>query len=183
MSVKQQLVTAEELYEMPEVPGKSRELVDGEVVEVSPVKLRHGLITGLVYDALKHHVRQHNLGLVIGDNFGYVLKRDPDTMRVPDVSFLARDRAPDLDRFGEGPPTIAVEVISPTDRASDIQERVRDYLQAGTLQVWILWPRSRSMSVYRPDADTLELGSEGYLDGGDALPGFSVRVGDLFDVE
>lgn len=185
MAVKQQLVTAEELWEMPEVPGKRFELIDGEVVEVSPASARHGLIAGAVHDALKHHVRQRDLGLVMGDNVGYVLRRDPDQVRAPDVSFLAWDSAPegdDLDRFVQGPPTLAVEVVSPNDRANDIRERVQDYIEAGTQQVWVLWPQRSSASVYSLAADTRELGPDAVLDGGDVLPGLTVRVGDLFEV-
>ncbi len=185
MSVKQHQMTAEELWEMPEEPGKSFELVDGEVVGVSPTNARHGLIAGVVYDAFKHHARQHDLGLVLGDNVGYVLRRDPDHVRVPDVSFIAWDRAPresELDRFIEGAPTLAVEIVSPNDRASDIYDRVQDFLAAGTRQVWVLWPSKRAVSVYRPNADTRELGPDAMLDGGEVLPGFSVRVGDLFEV-
>lgn len=185
MTVKRQLVTAEKLWDMPEVPGKRFELIDGEVVAVSPASMRHGLIAGAVHDAIKHHVRRQDLGLVMGDNVGYVLRHDPDQVRAPDVSFVAWDSVPegdDLDRFGQGPPTLAVEVVSPNDRANDIRDRVQDYLEAGTQQVWVLWPQRNSISVYSPGADTRELGPDGVLDGGDVLPGFTVRVGDLFEV-
>jgi Uma2 family endonuclease len=124
MSVKQQLVTAEELWHMPKVPGMRFELIDGEVVKVSPASIRHGVIASAVHDAIKLHVRQQDLGLVMGDNVGYVLRHDPDHMRAPDVSFLAWDSVPegdDLERFGQGPPTLAVEVVSPNDRANDIR--------------------------------------------------------------
>jgi Uma2 family endonuclease len=185
MSVKQQLVTAEELWHMPKVPGMRFELIDGEVVKVSPASIRHGVIASAVHDAIKLHVRQQDLGLVMGDNVGYVLRHDPDHMRAPDVSFLAWDSVPegdDLERFGQGPPTLAVEVVSPNDRANDIRERVQDYLEAGTHLVWVLWPRRNSISVYSPGADTRELGPDAVLDGGDVLTGFAVRVGDLFEV-
>jgi Uma2 family endonuclease len=184
MSVKHQ-VTAEELWAMPEVPGVCLELIDGEVVAVSPASVRHGLIAGMVHDAVKHHVRQHDLGLVMGGSVGYVLRHDPDQVRVPDVSFLAWDNAPssdDMDRFVQGAPTLAVEVVSPNDRANDIRERVQDYLEAGTPQVWVLWPQRTSISVYTSGTDTRELGSDASLDGGDVLPGFTVRVGDLFEI-
>jgi Uma2 family endonuclease len=184
MSVKHQ-VTAEELWEMPEVPGKRLELVDGEVVEVSPASARHGLIAGAIHDAIKLHVRRQDLGVVIGDNVGYVLRHDPDHVRAPDVSFLAWDSVPEgdhLDRFVQGPPTLAVEIVSPNDRANDVRERVQDYLEAGTRQVWVLWPQRSSVSVYDPGADTRELGHDAVLDGGDVLPGFTVRVSDLFEV-
>jgi len=104
---------------------------------------------------------------------------------MPDASFVAWDRIPDprpSARFWEGAPTIAVEVVSPTDRANDIQERVQDYLAAGTQQVWVLWPRNRSMTVYDAVSGVRELGPDSTLDGGSLLPGFSVSVGDLFEL-
>ncbi len=185
MSVKQHLVTAEELWEMPEVPGKTFELVDGEVVEVSPSNDLHHAIVENVYDVLRDHVRQHNLGLVRFDGLAYVIKRGPDQVRVPDASFVAWDRVPEgrpSERFWQGAPTIAVEVVSPTDRANDIQDRVQDYLEAGTRQVWVLWPHRRSLTVHDADSGVAQFATEATLDGGDILPGFSVTVGDLFEI-
>jgi Uma2 family endonuclease len=106
-------------------------------------------------------------------------------MRIPDVSFVAgvdvaKDGLPKS--YWEGPPTLAVEIVSPNDRAVEIDERVQDYLAAGTRQVWVLWPNRRAASIYVPDADTRELGPDATLDGGDVLPGFTVRVGDLFEI-
>ena len=131
------------------------------------------------------HVQRQDLGFVMGDNVGYLLRQDPDQVRAPDVSFLAWDNAPegdDLDRFVQGPPTLAVEIVSPNDRANDIRERVQDYLEARTQQVWVLWPHRSSVSVYSPGADTRELGADGVLDGANLLPGFTVQVGDLFEI-
>jgi len=183
MSVKHQ-VTAEELWEMPEVPGRRLELVDGKVAEVPGAGELHIAIVVMLFKFLDRFVEQHDLGIVRPDGLAYVLRRDPDQVRIPDVSFVAWESVPDGDvseRFWEGPPTLAVEVVSPNDRADDIHDRVQDYLDAGTRQVWVLWPRRRSISVYSPDADTRELGPDAVLDG-DMLPGFTVRVGDLFDV-
>lgn len=185
MSVKPRWVTAEELLELPAIPGKNVELVDGEVVEALPAGLRQGLIATMLAGRLREFAQQHRLGFAAGDNVGYVLRRNPDNVRSPDVSFIARERMPggdDLDRYVEGPPTLAVEIVSPNDRAVEIDERVQDYLAAGTRQVWVLRPNRRAVSVYFPDADTRELGPDAILDGGDVLPGFSVRVGDLFEI-
>lgn len=184
MTVKQR-VTAEELLDLPGVPGKRFELVDGELVEMSPAGAEH---TGLMFALAKRldaFVSAHGLGFVMPEGLGYVLRRDPDLVREPDVSFVATTDAREDGLpagYWEGPPTLAVEVVSPTDRATDIHDRVRDYLDAGSLQVWVLWPSKRAVSVYRPDADTRELGPDATLDGGDVLPGFSVRVADLFAI-
>jgi Uma2 family endonuclease len=185
MSVKQKLVTAEELWEMPDVPGKRFELVDGEVVEMTGAGDLHMAIVEILYKLLDRFVEQHDLGLVRFDGLSYVLRRGPDQVRVPDVSFVAWKSVPEgeaSEGFWEGPPSLAVEVVSPNDRANTIYERVQDYLEAGTQQVWVLWPRRCSVSLYSLDANTRELGPDALLDGGDLLPGFSVRVGDLFEI-
>lgn len=185
MSVKHQLVTAEELWEMPEVPGKRLELVDGEVVEVPGAGDLHVAISFKLARALDDFVQQNDLGIVRPDGLAFVLRRDPDHMRIPDASFVAWERVPEEgipEGFWEGPPTLAVEVVSPHDRADDIHAKVRDYLEAGTQQVWVLWPRTRSMTVYDSTHGVRELAPEAELDGGNELPGFTVRVGDLFEV-
>ncbi|HWV23956.1 MAG TPA: Uma2 family endonuclease [Thermomicrobiales bacterium] len=177
--------TAEELQDLPEVPGKRFELVDGEVVEMPGAGELHMAIVILLYKLLDRFVDDHDLGLVRPDGLAYVLHRNPDQVRIPDVSFVEWDSVPEgeiSEGFWEGAPTLAVEVLSPNDRADDIYERVQDYLAAGSPQVWVLRPRQRSVSVYRPNADTRELGPDTLLDGGNILPGFSARVSDLFNV-
>ena len=145
----------------------------------------HIAIVVMLFKLLDRFVEQHDLGIVRPDGLAYMLRRDPDQVRIPDVSFVTWESVPEGDvseRFWEGPSTLADEVVSPNDRADDIHERVQDYLGAGARQVWVLWPRRRSVSIYSRDVDTRELGPDSQLIGGDVLPGFGVRVGDLFDV-
>lgn len=185
MSVKH-LVTAEELWEMPEVPGKRFELVDGEVVEVPGASVEHNLIVNQIGDLLRPFVRQHGLGLVLTDGTGHIIRRTPDRVLLPDVAFVSWERLPGR-RAPEGyspvPPDLAVEIVSPNDRASEVHDKVREYLDAGTGMVLVLWPSSRSATVYEPGATARELGPDDELDGGDVLHGFRVRVADLFDIQ
>lgn len=185
MSVKH-MVTAEELWEMPEPPDKRLELVDGEVVEVSPATMRHGVIVATITRLMDEYVRLHHSGIVAAGDVGYVLRRDPDMVRAPDVSFVVWENVPESSLpergFWEGPPTLAVEVVSPDDRATEIHAKIHDYLMAGTPQVWVLWPPQRSVTVHEPDGSARELGPDVHLDGGDILPGFDVRVADLFEI-
>jgi Uma2 family endonuclease len=185
MSVEQKLMTAEELWELPEVPGKGFELVDGEVAEVSPAGAEHTRIMFMLAQRLENFVSRNGFGVVMPEGLGFVLRRDPDLVREPDVSFIAAASVPDegLPKgFWEGPPTLAVEIVSPHDRATEIHDRVQDYLEAGTRLVWVLWPSKRSVSIYRPDAGMHELRHNLQLDGGDVLPGFTVQVSDLFEI-
>lgn len=180
------LVTAELLWDMPEVPGKRLELVNGAVVEMTGSGALQSLMATSLLRFLYRFVDDHDLGLVYPDGLGYVLRQDPDSVRIPDISFIAWDQVPEgeiRDWFWEGAPTLAVEVVSPHDRAVDVNERVHDYLNAGSVHVWVLWPRQRSVSVYLTNGESRELGSDALLEAADILPGFSVCVSDLFDVQ
>ncbi len=183
MSVKH-LLTAEDVLDLPEKPGYTIELIDGELREVPGAGALHGVIALMLIELLQGFVRQWSLGLVLPDGVGYVLRREPDQLRIPDVSFLAWSQVPEdgiPEGFWEGAPTLAVEIVSPHDRAADIHRKVHDYLDAGTRLVWVLWPQQTAVTVYDADGQR-ELGSDDQLDGGDVLPGFSVPVGDLFEV-
>ena len=184
MTVKQ-LLTAEDVWALPERPGVRYELADGELIEVPGAGLLHNLLVGLLYRLLDDFVRREDLGLVFTDGTAYVLRRGPDLVRIPDVSFVAWERLPAGDvpeGFGPFAPDLAVEVVSPGDRAEDVRRKVREYLAAGTRRVWVLWPREPSVTVHESGGVLRELGPDDELDGGDVVPGFRVRVAELFAV-
>ncbi len=178
-----QLITTEQFWELPEVPGEQWELVRGELVEMPPPGAVHNLIVGLLYPLLYAFISKHRLGLVFGDNMGYVLRRGPDTVRIPDISFIAWEHIP-ASGIPEGawqiPPDLAVEVVSPSDHAEDVYDKAREYVESGVRAVWVLWPKRRAVSLHTRDDKTAELGPADTLDGGEVLPGFTVRVADLF---
>lgn len=179
------LMTVEELWELPEKPGVNFELVKGVPIEMPGTGGLHALIVGAVYEVLSTFVREHDLGAVFGDNTAYVLARNPDLLRIPDVSFVSWERLPEEgvpEGFLPGAPDLAVEVVSPNDRAEDVHDKILEYLEAGSQLVWVLWPVRRSVAVHDQSGLTRELGPEDELDGGEVLPGFSVRVSKLFDV-
>jgi Uma2 family endonuclease len=185
MSVKQ-LMTAEQLWEMPEAPGRRYELVKGELVEVPGAGGLHGAIALLIGSLLSAFVRPRRLGIVGGDGTGYILARDPDELRIPDVSFVSRARIPE----GGVPrgcwplaPDLAVEIVPPGNAATEIRRKVREYLDAGTRLVWVVWPDDRAVTVHAADGAARDLGAEDELDGGDVLPGFRVRVAELFEID
>jgi Uma2 family endonuclease len=183
---RERLLTAEDLEGLPEQPGVRYELDEGKLVEMPGAGALHNLIVGLVYRLLFAFVSQKRLGLVFCDGAAFVLRRNPDTVRIPDVSVVRRERVPAAgipEGFWPGAPDLAVEIVSPHDRAEEVHERVRDYLGAGVRLVWVLWPKSRTVTVYWPDGTARELGPDEQLTGGDVLPGFTARVQDLFAVE
>ncbi len=183
MAVTQRLMTAEELWGMPDIPGKQHELVRGKLIEVPTPGAIHNVIADSIHHLLRGFVTERRLGIVFGDNMGYVLHRGPDTVPIPDVSFVAWEHVPETG-IPEGswliPPDLAVEVVSPSDRANDVYDKAREYVESGVRIVWVLWPKRRAVSVHTRDEKTAELGPDDTLDGDDVLPGFSVRVGELF---
>ncbi len=184
MSVEQKLMTAEDLWEKPEIPGKRFELVDGKVIEMPGTGGVHMIIVVALFKLIDAFVTEHDLGYAFPDGLSFVVQRDPDRVRIPDVSFVSWERVPE-DGPPEGywpqPPNLVAEVISPNDNATDIQEKVRDYLGAGVQIVWVVWPKLRSITVHLPDGSSRVLGVESDLDGGDILPGLSIPIASIFE--
>jgi Uma2 family endonuclease len=120
----------------------------------------------------------------VGVESGFILGRNPDTVRSPDVFYVRAERIPTTgipEGFWEVPPDLAVEVVSPSESAADVRDKVRDYLSAGTQLVWIIYPRSREVMVHTPDglAKTYSEGDE--LAGFEVLPNFTCVVASLFE--
>jgi Uma2 family endonuclease len=186
MTTTERLLTAEEFNCLPEPPDSGKmELVRGEVRQMAPVGAEHGDNTTTLLVPLALFVREHHLGRVWPE-VGFRLSREPDTVRAPDVSFVATNRLPGgvvPRRFVDGPPTLAIEVMSPNDRAEDVQEKVEEYLSAGCERVWVVQPLTKTVTVHRPggDAHTYHLGES--LTSADAafdVGGFALPLGELF---
>lgn len=174
------LLTAEDLYGLPD-EDQDHELVEGRLVVSEPPGWTHGRLAVRISARLHAFVEARGLGEVVSES-GYVLARRPDTVRGPDVSFVRTDRLPAPDvahRFYEGAPDLAVEIVSPDDRAAEVARTVAGYLRAGTRAVWVVHPDTRSVVVHTPDGLARLLGPDDVLTGGDALPGFTVTVAEL----
>jgi Uma2 family endonuclease len=179
------LMTAEDFLQMPDEPGKPYELVRGELVEMPGATALHGDVSDLIREVLKGFVRQHRLGRVFGDGAGYIVARDRDVVRVPDVSFVAQYRIPETgvpDTFWPFAPDLTVEIVSAGDREVKVHENVREYLDAGSRLVWVARPKTRSVTAHAADGPLVEFGPDDELDGGDVLPGFCVRAAALFAI-
>ncbi len=104
-------------------------------------------------------------------------------MRTPDVAFIDKSSIPEgdfPDGYGEGPPDLAVEVISPSDTYTKVADKVDEWLEAGCSMVWVLNPRRRTVEVYRPPDNLVVLTAGDVLDGKDVVEGFQCRVAELF---
>ena len=176
------LFTAEELRHLP-ATGRRLELVKGRVYEMPPPGARHGSVAMRIGSLLNTYVLGNLLGRAFAAETGFILRRDPDTVRAPDASFVAEDRLPDGELpigYLELAPDLAVEVVSPSDTAREIQEKVSDWLRAGTRLVWVIYPATRSATVYRSLDDTEELSEGSNLEGDDVIPGFACNLSELF---
>jgi Uma2 family endonuclease len=173
-------ITAGELLNL-NLPNKRTELVRGTLVVREPAGGTHGDVAARMLIAIGAHVNAGDWGLVLAAETGFTLFTDPDTVRAPDVAFIRKDRVPDPLPMGYFTlaPDLAVEVRSPGDRAGEIKEKVADWLAAGTRLVWSVDPRARTARVYRADGSESEVASNGILEGGDVLPGFTLALSSI----
>jgi Uma2 family endonuclease len=164
--------------------GRS-ELVAGTLVREPPPGERHGGIAAQVATLLLPFVRERGLGWVFVET-GYVLARDPDTVRGPDVSFVSARRLATAARRGPylvGAPDLAVEVVSPDDTWQKVGAKVAEYLAAGAQAVWVIDPRHQTVTTHLRGRRPMTLGREEILHGEPYLPGLSLAVADLFAFE
>lgn len=180
MAVTGEMITAEKLAELS--LGKRVELVRGEIIEMTPPGGDHGSIVIALGGLLRSHVRTRKLGFVSAE-WGVVLSRKPDTVRGPDIAFVSAERlkGKSTKGFFEGAPDLAVEVISPNDRASEVQQKIKEYLQAGTRLVWVIDPETRTLTAYHPSGEARIYSADDEVPGEDVVPGFSFRPADLFE--
>ena len=174
-------MTADQLLQLR--PKSRCELVAGELRTMSPAGWRHGEIVLRISGMLWEHIRPKDLGKLFGAETGFLLSRDPDTVRAPDVAFIARENLPDeepSDAFWPGAPDLAVEVLSPSDRTGEVNEKIRMWLSEGTRLVWVVDPLLRTVTCYRSADDVAIITSRGAVDGGDVVLGFSCAVADFF---
>jgi Uma2 family endonuclease len=182
MATANQLITAEALLRMPD-DGYRYELVRGELRKMAPAGHLHGRIAINVTTPLDQYVRTHSLGSVYAAETGFKLASNPDVVRAPDVAFIRRERVEevgDIEGYWPGAPDLAVEVISPSDTYSDVQEKVFDWLEAGTRMVILVMPRKRTITIYRSLTDITILTEHDTLDGGEVVPGWQIPVRELF---
>jgi Uma2 family endonuclease len=176
------LMTAEDLWRLPD-DNTCRELVRGELRRRPLAGFEHGVINATFAAIFCRHIRVPRIGAAVGAGTGFILARNPDTVRAPDVAFVSQARLEQTGipkKFFPGAPDLAVEVVSPSDTMEEIEEKVDDFLAAGTQLVWVVNPRRRSVTVYRPGPRVNILKEPDELAGEDVVPGFACRVGDLF---
>lgn len=171
-------------------PDDRVELVDGEVVPkygddgpMSPTSTAHGRVVMKLVLRLGAHVEAHALGEIFADPACFVISDVPRRLRCPDVAFVRVGRLPEtvhVDGIVRVAPDLAAEVVSRSEPASQLEEKVEQYLAAGVGLVWTIDPRRRSATVYTPDAVVTRLRESDALDGSDVVPGFRLPLAELF---
>ncbi len=184
MTIQAKWMTAEELEQLPS-DGWRYELVRGELRTMSPSGRKHGRIAARLALRLGHYIEVHSLGEITIAEAGFLLGRNPDTVRVPDVGFISAERAAsvsdsDDEIYWPFAPDLAVEVVSPSDRPGEVKEKIHEWLDAGTHMVIIIDPRKQLVTVYRTLTDVAVLTVNDQLTGGDVVPGWTMQVSVLF---
>lgn len=185
MVLEKQYISADMFLEYVEqIDDRIVELVEGVIVDMSRPGGEHGEILSLIHAKIAAHVYENDLGrLAIGDT-GFLLERredGKDTVRGLDLAFISKTTS--SERLSAGwitfAPDLAVEVVSPGNKASDIERKIQQLLNAGTSLIWIIYPELRTITIHTGVGATT-LTDNDNLTGGDVLPGFEVRVLDIF---
>jgi Uma2 family endonuclease len=168
------------LTELALDPEKEYEVIDGQPEEKEMGSARHGGVGTRLLIRLGAHVEAHDLGGVYGPDTTFQIGPND---RLPDVSFISRERYPESGE-PEGswpfPPDLAIEVISPNDLYEKVVGKVEEYLSAGVRQVWLISPEHRTATIYYSHTNIRVLTEADELDGGDVVPGFRCRLDSLF---
>ena len=174
-------MTADELLAMPD-DGFRYELVRGELIKMSPASPFHSECAMLIGASLVARAEADGLGKVYGADAGFLLASDH--VRAPDAAFVRAERAKEVSRgttgFFPGPPDLAVEVISPSDRLTEVNAKVAEWLAAGTLAVVVVNPRNLTVRIHRSQTDVVILNADDVLEVQDIVPGWRMAVANIF---
>ena len=177
------LMTADDLLAMPDDGYHRYELIKGELISMPPAGYEHGVI-GFDFGAeIRQFVKANDLGRVSNSDTGFIISTDPDTVRMPDVAFVRKERIPAAGLpkgLFPGAPDLAVEVISPTDSYTEVAAKAVQLLEAGTLLVVLIDPRTRTITLRYQSGEPATLTEGDTLTLGDVLPGFECPVVELF---
>lgn len=187
MSTTTRLITADELLSMPHRDEHGNdcrlELIRGEVKKMSLTGGTHGILCAQLAMLLYNFVRANGLGMVFGAETGFQVERDPDTVLGIDAAFVSTERMKgvmNLEKFLPFAPDLAVEVLSPSNTAGEMKQKVALYFGAGSRVVWIINPKRRTVAVYNSASEPRVLNEEDTLEGGGVLPGFELKLSELF---
>ena len=180
----EQLLTGDDLLELPHGMGERYELIEGRLIAMPPTNLEHGTNEFGVAFQLGLFNKQRKLGRVMTGEPGFYTRGDKHTVRAADVAFISYERLPagPLEKgFSHVPPELVVEIVSPNDKADEIEAKVREWLQFGVRLVWVVYPEARRVHVYTTPDHARILEAQDTIDGSAVLPGFSALVSAFFE--
>ena len=176
-------MTAAELIRLPS--GQFRyELINGELKTMSPSGHTHGRISVRLTVPLAQFVWDNNLGEVFGAETGFLLTTNPDTVLAPDVSFIRKERATEARKttgYWPGPPDLAVEVLSPSERPTAVKTKVSEWLEFGAKEVWVVDPKTCTVTI-QSKSENRVLTEDEDIEGRELIPGFHIPVKRLFEL-
>ncbi|MBI4582899.1 MAG: Uma2 family endonuclease [Planctomycetes bacterium] len=176
-------VTVDEFWKLSR--NRRCELIRGEIIDMTPVGGEHGSIQINLAIHVGGHIKSQDLGAVSGGETGYKLESDPDTIRAPDLGFVVKARLPEggvPKKFWPFQPDLAIEIVSPSDSYEDVELKVREWMQAGTREVWVVNPRLKEIKIHRPNQPAKVFRSGEILQSHELLPGLSLKIGDVFNL-
>lgn len=183
MPIPTENVTLDQFLALPE-DGYRDEVSRGRLIREPQPSDVHGAVCVNVITVLGEYLRTHSVGR-LRTHSGFLLSRAPLTIRGPDVAFISNERlvqeAADHPFF-HGAPDLAIEVVSPSNTASELPEKVAEYFEAGTHIVWVCYPKTQSVAVHHPSGEIRLLRAHETLTAPELLPGFEVSVAKLFDM-
>jgi Uma2 family endonuclease len=176
------LMTAEELMELPR-DGFRYELINGELEKMPPPGLPHGRIAFRISLLLGQFIVDHGLGEGFATDTGFQLTSNPDTVLAPDFAFITNEHFAEKSEtvgYWPGPPDLAVEVLSPSDRPGKVKLKISRWFSFGTKQVWIVDMKHSTVTVYRSPSDATTFSGSDYLEAQDLFPGFRLSLNRIF---
>jgi Uma2 family endonuclease len=179
-STSTKLITADELLAMGDI-GRC-ELIYGELVMMSPAGFTHGEVASRIGRLIGNFVEDNDLGVTLGAETGYILARNPDLVRAPDVSVVQKGRLPGgpLNKFFPGAPDLTVEVVSPDDTMREVSDKADLWVAHGAVSAWVVDPNSQTVTIHRRGMQPINLGIPDDLRDDPAIPGFVLAVSKIF---
>jgi Uma2 family endonuclease len=174
-------LSAEEMLRLPD-RDRRLELIEGELHEMPPAGADHGTIALRIGALLEHAAREHG-GRAFAAETGFVLSRNPDTVRAPDAAYVTAqgaERAGNVRGYWPGPPDLAVEVVSPGDAYSELHEKALAWLEAGAQLVLVADPTSRRVTLYRSREDVSVIAGDEIVDCTAVVPSLASQTRTLF---
>ena len=180
--IPQHLYSAEDFAAMPR-DGWRAELIEGEVVTMPAAFTDHGATASRLDILVGGYILTHNLGVTYGAETGFLVARNPDTVRAPDWAFIRQERVQPAAMaafWGTVIPDVVAEVVSSGDRQREIDAKVQEWLSAGVQLVWVLYPQTRTIVVRVAGQPEVLLSDGEALTGGAIIPGLAMPVATIF---